>query len=175
MLGHSGRSGYSRRSRGHPCRQRRSTARCAFPHPRRRTKCKPHDAAGATTSSSSRTAESPWQNGVDESFNSRFREECLNMEWFRSRREAKILIEVWRRHYNQVPLHSSLGYRTPDEFRRHHDTTHQGAMLKPMVRDSGSRSTQRAAFWPSATGATRSVRHDLRRPRRSRAGQCLPE
>jgi putative transposase len=44
----------------------------------------------------------PWQNGTDESFNGRFRDECLNLEWFRSRREARVIIETWRRHYNQV-------------------------------------------------------------------------
>src|SRR5436309_11399864 len=72
----------------------------------------------------------PWQNGADESFNGKFRDECLNMEWFRSRREALVLIEIWRRHYNAVRPHSSLDYRTPLEFRRHHDTTHQAAILK---------------------------------------------
>ncbi len=44
----------------------------------------------------------PWQNGTDESFNGRFRDECLSMEWFRTRREAKVIIETWRRHYNHV-------------------------------------------------------------------------
>ncbi len=58
----------------------------------------------------------PWQNGVVESFNGKFRDECLSLEWFRSRAEAKVLIEQWRRHYNAVRPHSSLGYLTPDEF-----------------------------------------------------------
>ena len=58
----------------------------------------------------------PWQNGVAESFNGKFRDECLSMEWFRSRDEAKIVIETWRRHYNEVRPHSSLGYLTPSEF-----------------------------------------------------------
>ena len=40
----------------------------------------------------------PWQNGVAESFNGKFRDECLSLEWFRSRAEAKVLIEAWRRH-----------------------------------------------------------------------------
>ena len=52
----------------------------------------------------------PWQNGTVESFNGKFRDECLSMEWFRSRAEAKIVIEHWRRHYNEVRPHSSLGY-----------------------------------------------------------------
>ena len=72
----------------------------------------------------------PWQNGTDESFNGKFRDECLSMEWFRSRTEARVLIEIWRRHYNQVRPHSSLAYRTPIEFRRHHESIHQGAILK---------------------------------------------
>ena len=58
----------------------------------------------------------PWQNGVAESFNGKFRDECLNLEWFRSRAEAKVIIETWRRHYNEVRPHSSLGYLTPNEF-----------------------------------------------------------
>ncbi len=59
----------------------------------------------------------PWQNGADESFNGRFRDECLSLEPFCSRREAKVIIEVWRRHYNAVRPHSSLDYRTPFEFK----------------------------------------------------------
>jgi putative transposase len=58
----------------------------------------------------------PWQNGVAESFNGKFRDECLSLEWFRSRAEAKVIIETWRRHYNEVRPHSSLGYLTPNEF-----------------------------------------------------------
>jgi putative transposase len=58
----------------------------------------------------------PWQNGVAESFNGKFRDECLTLEWFRSRAEAKVIIEAWRRHYNEVRPHSSLDYLTPNEF-----------------------------------------------------------
>jgi putative transposase len=65
----------------------------------------------------------PWQNGTDESFNGRLREECLNMEWFRTRREAAAIIETWRQHYNEVRPHSSLGYLTPTEFRAKHVAT----------------------------------------------------
>ncbi|ANC44743.1 transposase [Pandoraea pnomenusa] len=60
----------------------------------------------------------PWQNGTNESFNGKFRDECLAMEWFRNRIEAKIVIEDWRTHYNEVRPHSSLQYLTPAEFRR---------------------------------------------------------
>jgi putative transposase len=58
----------------------------------------------------------PWQNGVAESFNGKFRDECLSLEWFRSRAEAKAIIETWRQHYNEVRPHSSLGYLTPNAF-----------------------------------------------------------
>ena len=59
----------------------------------------------------------PWQNGTNESFNGKFRDECLAMEWFRNRMEAKVVIEDWRVHYNTVRPHSSLDYKTPFEFR----------------------------------------------------------
>ena len=60
----------------------------------------------------------PWQNGTDESFNGKFRDECLSIEWFRSRREAAVLIEAWRNHYNEVRPHSSLQYLTPSDFKQ---------------------------------------------------------
>jgi transposase InsO family protein len=56
---------------------------------------------------------SPWENGYCESFNARFRDELLNGELFYTLREAKILIEQWRIHYNTVRPHSALGYRPP--------------------------------------------------------------
>lgn len=59
----------------------------------------------------------PWQNGTNESFNGKFRDECLSAEWFRNRVEAKVIIEDWRNHYNMVRPHSSLGYKTPSEFK----------------------------------------------------------
>ena len=58
----------------------------------------------------------PWQNGVGESFNGKFRDECLSVKWFRSRAEAKVVIETWRQHFNDVRPHSSLGYQTPAAF-----------------------------------------------------------
>lgn len=60
----------------------------------------------------------PWQNGTNESFNGKFRDECLSAEWFRNRLEAKVVIEDWRRHYNQVRPHSSLDDETPEAFGR---------------------------------------------------------
>ncbi len=56
---------------------------------------------------------SPWENGYVESFNGKLRDELLNGEVFNSLAEAKVLIEQWRRHYNTVRPHSSLGYRPP--------------------------------------------------------------
>jgi putative transposase len=58
----------------------------------------------------------PRQNSVTEGFNCKSRDECLSLEWFRSRAEAKVIIETSRRHYNEVRPHSSLGYLTPNEF-----------------------------------------------------------
>ena len=59
----------------------------------------------------------PWQNATDESFNAKFRDEYLSLQWFRNRVDAKVGIEQWRRHYNDVRPHSSLGYLTPAEFK----------------------------------------------------------
>ena len=56
---------------------------------------------------------SPWENGYVESFNGKLRDELLNGEIFYTLKEAKVLIERWRKHYNQVRPHSSLGYRPP--------------------------------------------------------------
>jgi putative transposase len=56
---------------------------------------------------------SPWENGYVESFNARLRDELLDGEIFYSLREAEIIIESWRRHYNAVRPHASLGYRPP--------------------------------------------------------------
>ena len=72
----------------------------------------------------------PWQNGDNESFNGKFRDECLSLEWFRSRAEARIVIETWRRHYNEVRPHSSLEDLTPIEFKTRYHSTHPGAVLQ---------------------------------------------
>ena len=57
--------------------------------------------------------DSPWENGFIESFNARLRDELLDGEIFYSLREAEIVIESWRRHYNMVRPHASIGYRAP--------------------------------------------------------------
>lgn len=72
----------------------------------------------------------PWQNGTDESFNGKFRDECLSLEWFRSREEARVVIDTWRRHYNHVRPHQSLEDLTPIEFKTRYDSTNPGAILK---------------------------------------------
>jgi len=56
---------------------------------------------------------SPWENGYNESFNGKLRDELLNMEIFYNLKEAKVLIEHWRQHYNTIRPHSSLGYKPP--------------------------------------------------------------
>ena len=66
-----------------------------------------------------------------ESFNGKFRDECLSMEWFRSRMEAKVVIEDWRRTYNEVRPHSSLGKMTPMAFAQMvGNNSNPGATLK---------------------------------------------
>ena len=60
----------------------------------------------------------PVQNSYIESFNGRFRDECLNASWFENLADARRKIEAWRVDYNQHRPHSSLAYRTPAEFAR---------------------------------------------------------
>ncbi|HEX7908980.1 MAG TPA: IS3 family transposase [Paraburkholderia sp.] len=67
----------------------------------------------------------PVENAYIESFNERFRDECLNEHWFVSMRHAKRLIEEWRIEYNTERPHSSLGYLTPSQFARAHDAKQQ--------------------------------------------------
>ena len=62
---------------------------------------------------------SPWQNGYIESFHSRFRDECLNREWLLNLREARVVIEDWRQHYNTERPHSRLGYLSPEDYIKH--------------------------------------------------------
>lgn len=58
----------------------------------------------------------PWKNGFIESFHDKFRDECLNREWFQSLEEAQVVIEKWRKHYNTRRPHSALDYQTPAQF-----------------------------------------------------------
>ena len=59
------------------------------------------------------TPGSPWENGFIESFNARLRDELLDGEIFYSLKEARVVIESWRRHYNTERPHGSLGYKPP--------------------------------------------------------------
>jgi hypothetical protein len=61
----------------------------------------------------SATPGSPWENGFIESFNARLRDELLDGEIFYSLKEARVVIESWRRHYNTERPHGSLGYKPP--------------------------------------------------------------
>ncbi len=65
----------------------------------------------------------PWQNGSNESFNGKFRDECLGMQWFKNRIDAKVVIEGWRREYNEIRPHSSLNNLTPAEYANSLSTT----------------------------------------------------
>jgi len=63
----------------------------------------------------------PTQNAYIESFNGKFRDECLNGHWFNNLQEARRIIEEWRKDYNRARPHSSLGYLAPETFRQHHE------------------------------------------------------
>ena len=65
----------------------------------------------------------PWQNGKCESFNGKLRDECLSREWFSSVKEAQVVIENWRKFYNEERPHSSLKYLTPSEFKSRMENT----------------------------------------------------
>ena len=80
---------------------------------------------------------SPWENGYVESFNGKLRDELLDGEIFYTVREAKVLIERWRTHYNTVRPHSSLGYRPP----------------APETVASPKRPCSAACAWPLWTGS----------------------
>ena len=64
----------------------------------------------------------PVQNAFIESFNGKFRDECLNEHWFLTLQEAQLVIEAWRREYNEERTHSAIGDLTPQEFIHHYQT-----------------------------------------------------
>jgi putative transposase len=97
----------------------------------------------------------PWQNGVSESFNGKFRDECLSLEWFLSRAEAKVVIESWRRHYNEVRPHSSLGYLTPAAFATKLNTQLPLPQRAGTLRDMGGFAPRPVAA-PSLKGQSKS-------------------
>jgi putative transposase len=79
------------------------------------------------------TPGSPWENGKCESFNGKLRDECLNAHWFRTLREARVLIEMWRKQYNTFRPHRSLGYATPLEFAARWNSTNPSDSLRAVI------------------------------------------
>jgi len=75
----------------------------------------------------------PTQNAYVESFNGKFRDECLNEHWFRSLAEAREIIGAWRADYNQRRPHSALGYQTPAEFAAAWRARHAGHARKEAI------------------------------------------
>lgn len=71
----------------------------------------------------------PWQNGANESFNGKFRDECLGMQWFKNRIDAKVAIDDWRKMYNGVRPHSSLNNLTPLEYAKRISTSPEQAVF----------------------------------------------
>ena len=94
---------------------------------------------------------SPWENPFIESFNGSLRDECLNMELFVSLSEAREVVENWRRDYNDLRPHSSLGYKTPSEFAKtwrdengSEDFARAASPLRPTASANLQRQTERA-------------------------------
>ena len=75
----------------------------------------------------------PWQNGYVESFHDKFRRECVARELFFTMSECRVVVSDWRRKYNKVRPHRSLGMRTPAEFARTYDQGTTGGRLAPKV------------------------------------------
>jgi putative transposase len=71
---------------------------------------------------------SPWQNAYGDSFNDKFRDEWVSLEWFHSVAEARVITHRWRQYYNEARPPSSLGYQTPAEFRTVWGKEHAGAL-----------------------------------------------
>jgi len=83
---------------------------------------------------------SPWENGYNESFNGTLGEEVLKREIFFTLREAKVIIEQWRREYNTIRPHSSLGYRppAPEAIRPDHAFLNLPALRGPHPQSQGA-------------------------------------
>ena len=83
----------------------------------------------------------PMENGYVESFNGRFRDECLNENWFTDLADARAKIALWKQDYNQTRPHSALGYRTPEEFAK-------SATARNCGKDAGYARLENAARFP---------------------------
>ena len=105
----------------------------------------------------------PWQNGSDESFNGKFRDECLSIEWFRSRREAKVVIETWRRLFDRIPVSIT-------EPRTSSDNIRNLSTRAPLSNDEWSENPwagqhpQSARWRTPSTGLADAARHRLAIP-----------
>ncbi|VFR54247.1 Mobile element protein [plant metagenome] len=78
----------------------------------------------------------PTDNAQCESFNGRFRQECLNSHWFLSFADAKEKIDAWRTYYNEVRPHSALKWQAPAEYARQHLAEGQNTNLEPEISTS---------------------------------------
>ena len=87
----------------------------------------------------------PMENGFIESFNGKFRDECLNENWFLDLADAREKIETWRCDYNQVRPHSALGYLTPAEFAQRSAASSGCARMAPP--DGAASSAMRGIAW----------------------------
>jgi len=95
------------------------------------------------------TPGSPWENPYTESFHDKLRDECLNREVFRHGREAQVIVEAWRNEYNTERPHSSLGYRTPEEFAAHYKggVAQPAASLRPLGKKPPSMGKPSNSTW----------------------------
>lgn len=106
----------------------------------------------------------PVDNAYIDSFNGRFRDECLNVHWFISMRRARGLIESWRIEYSTERPHSSLGYLTSEQFALAHEATRQflTRTLAVVRTKAGGRSTVAQAVLNPAPGHFRHLcRHSI--------------
>ena len=85
---------------------------------------------------------SPWQNGFVESFHGRFRDECLNREQLHTLTEARVVIEDYRREYNQHRPHSRLGYLSPERFAQREFPSPVAVGLRPPSTGDGQTNTE---------------------------------
>jgi len=84
----------------------------------------------------------PVENGFIESFNGRLRDECLNVNWFRSLKEAREKLALWKRHYNECRPHSALSDRTPAQFAALHLRLDKERIALPMKRKANDDPSQ---------------------------------
>jgi putative transposase len=75
----------------------------------------------------------PAQNGYIESFNGKFRDECLNEHWFSTLAEAMAIVTAWRRDYNENRPHSSIGYLTPAEYGARHRSQRDAVQTQEII------------------------------------------